>query len=109
MNLPDDTRLPFWLNLDLRKNLEQVCKQALRSTASGTHDASHLNDILIELAVAGARDSAWPGGGTALRSAAGWSRDVLPIRMNPQETAALLRHTDSSDLHTVFTSTNRHK
>ena len=97
-------RLPYWLAGEDRNALAGACRAALHGDAAGTHDAAALQDVLTELGVATARDSAWPASAPLLRRAAGWADDVVPIRMSTDEIAAVLRHTPDGPLRAALVS-----
>ena len=99
VNAPDPTvRLPYWLSAVARADLLHDCKEALTAGHVPDHDIGFLREVLIELTVAGPRDAAWPAAGKAIRKAAGWSDDVLPVRMSTPEHRAVLRYVTNPHL-----------
>ena len=88
----DETALPVWLGLGHRTALALACTEAVAGPAAGTDDLARLLDVLTELDVAGARDKGWPASASAVRRAAGWTDDVIAVRMSALETLTALRY-----------------
>lgn len=81
--------VPYWLAGAERAALGAAVRTAL---AGAVHPvaAIHLEDVLTELHVAAARDTLWPASAARVRSATGWSDDVLPVRLSAAERGSLL-------------------
>jgi hypothetical protein len=87
--LPSVVLVPYWLAGPDRAALGAAVRTAL---AGDVHPvaAIHLQDVLTELHVAAARDTVWPASAARVRSATGWSDDVLPVRLSAAERSSVL-------------------
>lgn len=88
--------VPYWLAGPERSALGTAVRTAL---AGAVHPvaAIHLEDVLTELHVAAARDTLWPAPAARVRSATGWSEDVLPVRLSAAERGSVLAVADLPD------------
>ena len=87
--VPDVVLVPYWLAGPERAALGGAVRTAL-SGAVHPVVAIHLEDVLTELHVAAARDTLWPDSAARVRSATGWSDDVLPVRLSAAERGSVL-------------------
>ena len=87
--VPPVVRVPHWLAGPDRDALGAAVRTAL-SGAVHPVAAIHLQDVLTELHVAAARDTVWPDSAARVRSATGWSDDVLPVRLSAAERGSVL-------------------
>ena len=87
--VPAVVLVPYWLAGPERDALGSAVRTAL---AGPVHPvvAIHLEDALTELHVAAARDTLWPASAARVRSATGWSDDVLPVRLSAAERGSVL-------------------
>ncbi len=81
---------PHWLAGGERDLLGATVREALAGAGVHPVAAVHLADVLVELHVAAARDAMWPASAARVRLAAGWTEDVLPVRLSAAEVASLL-------------------
>ena len=86
---PSVVLVPYWLTGPERTALGRAVRTAL-SGAVHPVSAIHLEDVLTELHVAAARDTLWPASAARVRSATGWSDDVLPVRLSAAERGSVL-------------------
>jgi hypothetical protein len=84
-----DVLVPYWLSAAERTALGSVVRTALGRLVHPVA-AIHLQDVLTELHVAAARDAVWPATAARVRSATGWSSDVLPVRLSAAERGSVL-------------------
>jgi hypothetical protein len=84
-----DVLVPYWLSAAERAALGTAVRTALVSDVHPVA-AIHLQDVLTELHVAAARDAVWPMSAARVRSATGWSADVLPVRLSAAERGSVL-------------------
>lgn len=89
------TMVPHWLDADARARLARTVRAALDEPSVHPVTMIHLQDVLTELHVATAREAIWPASTARVRLATGWDEDVLPVRLSPDELAAVL---DLADL-----------
>lgn len=82
--------VPHWLAAGDRELLAATVREALAGPGVHPVAAVHLADVLVELQVATARDAVWPASAARVRMAAGWTDDVLPVRLSAAEVASLL-------------------
>lgn len=78
-----------WLSAPDRVALDAAVRDALRGPVHPVA-AVHLQDVLTELHVAAAREAVWPRSAARVRSATGWSADVLPVRLSTAERGSVL-------------------
>ncbi len=86
---PPVVLVPYWLAGPERAALGVAVRTALAGTVHPVA-AIHLEDVLTELHVAAARDTLWPASAARVRSATGWSDDVLPVRLSAAERGSVL-------------------
>jgi hypothetical protein len=84
-----DVLVPYWLDAADRAALGTAVRAAL-GRIDHPVAAIHLQDVLTELHVAAARDAVWPASAARVRSATGWSADVLPVRLSAAERGSVL-------------------
>jgi hypothetical protein len=82
--------VPHWLAGPDREQLAEAVREALAGRLVHPLAAFHLEDVLIELHVAAARDAVWPASAARVRLATGWGQDVLPVRLSAAELASVL-------------------
>ena len=82
--------VPHWLTAEHRGQLAVTVRDALAASLVHPVAAIHLEDVLTELHVAAARDAVWPATAARVRSATGWSADVLPVRLSAAERGSVL-------------------
>ena len=87
--MPAVVLVPYWLAGPERDALGVAVRSALIGAVHPVA-AIHLEDVLTELHVAAARDTLWPASAARVRSATGWSDDVLPVRLSAAERASVL-------------------
>ena len=85
-----DVLVPHWLAGTDRERLAEAVRQALAGRMVHPLAAFHLEDVLIELHVATARDAVWPASAARVRLATGWGQDVLPVRLSAAELTSVL-------------------
>ena len=81
--------VPYWLSAAERAALGSAVRTALTCLVHPVA-ALHLQEVLTELHVAAARDAVWPATAARVRSATGWSADVLPVRLSAAERGSVL-------------------
>jgi hypothetical protein len=89
VGMPPVVLVPYWLAGPERAALASAVRAALAGTVHPVA-AIHLQDVLTELHVAAARDTVWPASAARVRSATGWSDDVLPVRLSAAERGSVL-------------------
>ena len=82
--------VPRWLAATQRAALADAVRAALATHRVHPLTTIQLEDVLIELHVAAARDAVWPAAAARVRMATGWSPDVLPVRLSPAELSSVL-------------------
>lgn len=82
--------VPHWLSQGERALLSATVRDALAGPGVHPVAAIHLGDVLVELHVAAAREAVWPASAARVRMAAGWTEDVLPVRLSSAEVESLL-------------------
>ncbi len=100
----DSVRVPYWLAAADRGELSSVIGAVLDGAATGVADEYSLRAVLTELAIAPVRERVWPAMAEGARCAAGYSADVLPIRLCRLERGAVLALSGLSDA--VLTALN---
>ncbi|MBA2389200.1 MAG: hypothetical protein H0V67_02985 [Geodermatophilaceae bacterium] len=88
--------MPYWLAAGERCELRLTIGAVLDGAATTGADDSFLRAVLTELALAPVRDRVWPAMTAVARCAAGYSDDVLPIRLSGAERGAVLSLTGLS-------------
>ena len=85
-----DVLVPYWLTGAHRTQLATAVRAALTGRLMHPVASIHLEDVLMELHVAAARDAVWPASAARVRLATGWGEDVLPVRLSAAELASVL-------------------
>lgn len=103
---PMTVRTALWLTGDQRTELAERITGFLASVEVLPQVAVPLSEVLTELGVAQARAHVWPAAARHIRLVAGYSADMLPIRISDRERHVLsCLHDLSEDLRTAIERT----